>query len=77
MTVQITKDDAVKVLNELTAIHATKEYFKKADIVSHDIGFGVDIWVYGEKWREAKTGLSTDLVPSRINKVPICVLVIG
>lgn len=72
MTEQISKEQAVEVLQMLTAEHANNDYFIKAEVVSHDIGFGVDLRVDKQKWQ-----LYGSRPPPRINKVPICVLVVG
>lgn len=60
------------VLRQITAEHANEDYFKKAEIASHDIGFGVDLWVDREKWQA-----SGKTVRPSIDKVPICVLLVG
>ena len=78
MTTQVTKEQAVKVLHEITAIHAGAVYFKKAEVVSHDIGFGVDLVVDREKWEAAKRqDWSLVAVPARKDRVPVCVLLVG
>lgn len=72
MTVQISKEQAIEVLQMLTAEHAANDYFINAEVVSHDIGFGVDLKVDRPKWE-----LYGSRPPPRINKVPICILLVG
>lgn len=74
MTSQTTKDDACRVLKQITADHANEDYFKKAEIVTHDVGWGVDLWVDGQKWRARRDRTP---MPPRIDRVPICVVMVG
>lgn len=79
MSTQTTKEQAIEVLHLLTAEHGGRDYFKRADVVSADIGWGVDIWVDREKWEAAKIEAKThtSLISVAIDRVPICVLVVG
>lgn len=72
MTSSVTKDQAVQALQLLTAEHSKEGYFKRAEVVAHDIGYGVDLWVDKEKWNAAN-----GRAPGRIEKVPICVVLVG
>jgi hypothetical protein len=72
MTIQTTKEQAVEVLRILTAQHAKKKYFLKAEVVSHDIGFGIDLRVDRALWQGEKVS-----APGSIDRVPICVLLVG
>jgi hypothetical protein len=74
MTTHTTKEQALEVLRDLTAVHANEDYFKKAEIVHHDIGFGVDILVDGVKWRNRP---NPSPIPPVITRVPICILMVG
>lgn len=73
MSAQVTREQAIEVLQLITAEHAGTIYFKKAEVVSSDGGFGVDLIVDREKW-----GLLMPERPAaRINRVPVCVLLMG
>jgi len=74
MTTPTTHEQALEVLHLLTAEHGTAAYFKKAEIVVSDGFHGVDVWVDRETWKEAK--MATKIKP-RINRVPICYMVVG
>jgi hypothetical protein len=74
MTTVTTKEQALNVLKNLTAMHGTEPYFMKADVVYSDGFFGVDMTVEGEKWRGRENRIH---VPPQINRVPICVIVYG
>lgn len=74
MTTQVTKEQAALVLRQITSAHAGEDYFKKAEIVVHDVGWGVDLWVEGPKWRSRAD--QTPIRP-RIDRVPVCVIVVG
>lgn len=74
MTSTTTKEQAMKVLQILTAEHGTQPYFLNAEIVFNDGFHGVDIKVDGEKWRGRKR---KEHVPPAIDRVPICVVVYG
>jgi hypothetical protein len=74
MTTQTTKEQALEVLKHITHIHANEDYFKKAEVVWADIGHGVDMWVDGPKWRSRVVESS---LPPVVNRVPICVLMVG
>ena len=74
MTTQTTKDQALAVLQEVTQVHANEAYFKKAEVVWADIGYGVDLVVDGPKWRMRVDGTS---IPPMVNRVRICVLMVG
>lgn len=74
MTSTTTKEQAVKVLQILTAEHGHCPYFLNADIVYNDGFHGVDMKVDGEKWRTREVRGN---VPPAIDRVPICVVVYG
>lgn len=74
MTNTTTKEQAVRVLQILTAEHGHAPYFMTADIVYTDGFFGVDLKVDGSKWR---TRERPHPVPPQIERVPICVMVYG
>lgn len=74
MTNTTTKEQAIKVLQILTAEHGHAPYFLNADIVYNDGFHGVDIKVDGEKWRAQNPRV---YVPPQIDRVPICIMVHG
>lgn len=74
MTSTTTKEQALKVLQILTAEHGHAPYFKGADVIYADGFFGVDLQVEGPKWRERNP---KEPVPPQIDRVPICVVVYG
>lgn len=73
MSESVTKVQAIEVCQLLTAEHQKADYFQKAEVVSTDVGFGVDLWVDRVKWAELKP----DRPPPRINRVPVCILITG
>ena len=79
VTDRTTKEQATGILERLVDEHEDKDYFQKAEVVSSDVGFGIDIWVDREKWDEAKrlANVTTSLIAPRIDRVPICVLLVG
>lgn len=74
MTTSTTREQAVEVLKTLTSDHGLEPYFIKADIISNDGFFCVDMKVDGEKWRTREKKI---YVPPQINRVPICVMIYG
>lgn len=74
MTNTTTKEQALKVLQILTAEHGHAPYFINADIVYNDGFHGVDIKVDGAKWRAQTPKV---YVPPQIDRVPICIMVHG
>ncbi len=69
-----TKDHALKILKQLTSQYANETFFKRAEVVAADGGYGVDIWVDGEKWRSHEQRSS---IPPLIERVPIYWLMVG
>jgi hypothetical protein len=74
MTEVTTRDEALEVLQLLTAEHANQPYFQNAEIVYNDGFFGVDMKVEGQAWRIRNPKIP---IPPQINRVPICVMVYG
>lgn len=74
MTETTTREQAIHVLQMLTAEHGSQPYFLAADVTYSDGFHGVDLKVDGEKWRGRER---RDQVPPRINRVPVCVVVSG
>ncbi len=74
MTSTTTKEQALKVLQILTAEHGNAPYFKGAEVTYADGFHGVDLKVDGEGWRGRDP---KSLVPPAIERVPICVMVYG
>ncbi len=74
MTSTTTKEQAIKVLQILTAEHGHAPYFKGAEVIIADGFHGVDMKVDGEKWR---TRSNKQPIPPQIDRVPICVIVHG
>lgn len=67
-----TKEQAVEVLRLLTAVHANEAYYKKASVVSGDLGWCVDLYVDREKWQAANQS-----GPGLMDGVPVCVMLVG
>lgn len=74
MTSVTTQEQAIRVLQILTAEHGQAPYFLDAEVVYSDGFFGVDLKVDGEKWR---TRPMRDPVPPQIDRVPVYVVVNG
>ena len=79
MTTHVSKEQALEVLQIVTAEHGKADYFRKADVIGCDVGFGVDVWVDREKWDQHKAEYNNgiSMLPPQINRVPICVLLVG
>ncbi len=79
MTTRISREQALVALQVLDAEHARADYFKKSEIVSSDVGYGVDIWVDREKWEGAKQllGMQASLISPVVEGVPVCVMLVG
>jgi hypothetical protein len=75
MTSTTTYEEALEVLQKLTALHGSEPYFKKAEIVLSDGFHGVDIRVDTEKWQMYRPP-GPDC-PRRINRVPVCYILEG
>lgn len=75
MTNTTTHEQAVQVLQQLTAAHGQASYFKTAEVIYNDGFHCVDFKVDGEEWRAA--GKNKPFIPPQINRVPICILVYG
>lgn len=74
MTSTTSREEAVQVLQILTAEHGNEGYFVGAEITFADGFHGVDMTVDGEKWRSRER--KGPIIP-RIDRVPICILVHG
>lgn len=74
MTNTTTKEQAIQVLQILTAEHGQAPYFLNAEVIYNDGFHCVDLKVEGEKWRNRSP---KPIVPPQIDRVPICVLVYG
>lgn len=72
MNKKTTKAEAVEVLSLITKDHANTGYFLGADVVSNEGNWGVDLKVKRAEWKSA--GLKA---PPTINKVHVCVLLVG
>ncbi len=79
MATRISREQALVALQVVDAEHARADYFKKSEIVSCDVGYGVDVWVDREKWEGAKQamGMYTSLISPLIEGVPVCVMLVG
>jgi hypothetical protein len=77
-TIRVSREQALVALQVLDAEHARADYFKKSEIVSCDVGYGVDVWVDREKWEDAKLaqGVDVSLIGVQVEGVPVCVLLI-
>ncbi len=75
MTNTTTKEQAIEVLQDLTARHGQEPYFIGAEVIYNDGFHGVDIKVEGEHWRTAKEQKTLVHIPPQINRVPICIMV--
>lgn len=69
-----TKEQALEVLQLLTAEHGTAPYFKSAEVSYSDGFHGVDLKVDGEQWRGRDR---KNHIPPSIGRVPICIVVYG
>lgn len=70
----VTREQAMKILHQITSTHAHEAYFKKAEVVSHDGAFAIDLWVDGEMWRSRP---SPGTMPPIVDHVPLHVLMVG
>lgn len=74
MTSTTTKEQAIEVLQILTAKHGHAPYFLNAEVSYADGFYGVDMKVDGNLWR---TREGATAVPPQIDRVPICVVLYG
>jgi hypothetical protein len=71
MQKSVTKEQANLALQQLAREHANEAYFKKIEVGSNE-GYVVDLYVDRAKWE-----LAGKTVPSRLDRVPVCVLLVG
>ncbi len=74
MTSIVSKEQALQAHAFVYAEHGNKDYFIEAEVVSHDIGWAVDLRVDRLKW--AAAGM-TGKAPHHFYRVPICTLLYG
>lgn len=74
MTSNTTKEQAIRVLQILTAEHGQAPYFITADVIYNDGFHCVDLKVDGEGWRAREP---KHIMPPQIDRVPICILMLG
>lgn len=72
MTSTTTYEEALEVLQKLTAEHSHEPYFKKAQIVYSDGFHGVDLLVDRVLWKEANAKISP-----RTSRVPVYYIMEG
>ena len=77
MTNRTTREQAEDVFETLLTAHREASYFNRLEVVSCDIGFGVDLHVDREKWEDARFAAGAPLVAPFINGVPVCVMLEG
>lgn len=70
----VTQERARLVSSLLSSLHGHQNYFRRIEVTPQEAGYGVDLWVEGETWRQRSSPRS---MPPVLYRVPICIIVVG
>lgn len=74
MRATVSKKLALKVCEVIALEHSHKNYFMRVQMVPHEMGWGIDLYVDRQKWEQA--GMIGKSPPNYL-RVPVCTLLCG